>query len=341
MIGYVPSPSRSLASKLAAAALVIVSVSHSTAAVAAEPQAAAPPSAEAVKRATDEFLRAQKLFDGGKFSEALSGFTASYEAVASPNSNLYIARCQAALGDLKKAWYTFTRVIVEATERAPKEPKYAPTLKTATAERREVEQKLGLLTVIVNGRDDAALEIAGQPVGPREWGVPRPVDPGDIEVVVTPSGREPIRKSIEVKAGERRELTIDTTPAAAPSATNAEPSEGPSPPPGPLRPYAYVVGGVGLAGLMVGAVSGIMFNSHLSHLETECNPICPRTVEDDLQAARTSKTVANVGFAIGAVGLGVGAALFVMSQPKTRTNSGAIPVRVVLSPTSARFEGRF
>jgi hypothetical protein len=51
------------------------------------------PADAATKEATDRFFAGQKLYEAANYEEALAELRASYAAVKSPNSHLYIARC--------------------------------------------------------------------------------------------------------------------------------------------------------------------------------------------------------------------------------------------------------
>ena len=103
----------------------------------AEPAGAQPaaPSPDAVKKATDAFKEGTKLFQEKKFALALEQFRTSYDTVPSPNSHLYVARCQSEMGNTKEAFQTFQKVIAEAQERGKAEPKYLPTGDSASSRR--------------------------------------------------------------------------------------------------------------------------------------------------------------------------------------------------------------
>ncbi len=105
-------------------------------------------------------------------------------------------------------------------------------------------------------------------------------------------------------------------PYAAP--TSAETVGRPTPAPSSAGPSArqtvgLVVGGVGIAGLLVGTVSGIMALSKGSTLHDECpggNSACPPSAQSDINGLNSAATIADVGIGVGLVGLGIGAVLW-------------------------------
>jgi hypothetical protein len=114
---------------------------------------------------------------------------------------------------------------------------------------------------------------------------------------------------------------FELAPAAAPPPPSAPPSSGPStiaassaPPPEPepnSKMLAYVVGGVGVVGIGVGAVFGLQTLSKKSQRDEVCHDgFCdtPAGLDYD-KDARSAATISTIGFGVGLVGVGVGAYL--------------------------------
>ena len=76
------------------------------------------------------------------------------------------------------------------------------------------------------------------------------------------------------------------------------------------RTLAYVAGGVGAAGLLVGAVTGFMAMGKANTAEDHCwdTPTkgCDQEGVDANSSGKTLAAVSTVGFAVGVVGLGLG-----------------------------------
>src|SRR6185503_10233169 len=73
------------------------------------------------KAAQKTFRVGDELYDGKRFSEALTAYRASYEIVASPNSRLMIARCMRELGRLSDAYTEFEGAVADAQAAAAKD----------------------------------------------------------------------------------------------------------------------------------------------------------------------------------------------------------------------------
>jgi len=305
--------------------------------------AAATPAPEAVEKAQSLFKKGNSLYEAKKYNHALEQFRASYAAVPSPNSRLYIARTLERMGELRDAYLEFEGVIEEASARAATEPRYAKTQETATAERDDLAGKIALVTVTVAHPDVASsLQIGGKDVPRARWGKPFPAAPGPVEVVVASTTGAPVRESLTLAAGDKRELTLDPQPAGTgPEGGGPIEVSTPSPRAG-LRPYAYVAGGVGLAGLGLFTVAGLMASNTYSDLSSSCSGPCPPDRQDDVDAGKTQQTLANIGLIVGGVGLVAGATLFVLSVTGGSSDEqGTTSSQIVIGPSYAGLHGTF
>lgn len=325
-------------------------LSASSAASAQQP-AAAQPSEKDIQQAQSNFKKGNDFFAMKKYALALDAFKKSYASVASPNSRLYIARSLAALGELQEAYFEFEGTIAEADARAKTEEKYAPTRDTATLERDELANKLALVTVnVASDAPDAKLLIGGKEVPRERWGKPYPVAPGSTEVVLETPSKPPIKESLTLAAGDKREVALKPpAPAVGPSDGLAGGGSGdPSPDTGTssggmkkLRPFAYVAGGLGVAGFATFAVAGILSNSTYSDLEETCRGPCPADRADDVSKGKTQQTIANIGLIVGAVGAAAAVPLFILSMDKKSDDKPKTEASVVVGPSYMGIRGRF
>jgi len=309
-------------SLVAFAALGLALCGSATAPSVAHAQPAAPaapvPDPAKVAVATQAFKKGTTLFNQKKHALAMVEFQKSYDTVQSPNSLLYVARCQAELGQVKDAYRTFIKVIAEADARLPAEAKYQPTKESAIAEREELSKKLAIVTVNVsNAQEGTRVKVGGTELDKAEWGVPFPTDPGPLEVTI--EGTD-IKKIVTLDLGKKEVVEIDAKPPAAAAVATA-PTEAPEEETGdlsPLVPIGIAVAGVGVAGFVLFAITGSMSNGSYSDLEALCGgeQACPADTSAeaaDLQdSGRTQQTLANVGLIVGAVGVAAGATLIVI-----------------------------
>lgn len=317
------------------------------------PSAAPAPDPAAVASATAAFKKGTALFAQKKYGAALAEFQKSYDTVNSPNSLLYVARCQAETGQLKDAYRTFGRVIAEAEARIPAEPKYVPTRDSAGNEREELAKKIALVTVNVAGADDATrVTVNGAPLPTEEWGQPQPMDPGPATIELVAGSAPPVTKQVDLQVGSKETVELDATPPPPPEPppTATRPPEDTGGDTSPLVPIGIATAGVGVAGLALFAIAGSMSNSTYSDLETLCGGerACPsdRQAEAaDLQdTGSTEQTLANVGLIVGAVGVTAGVTMLVigLSSGGDDTEAATAPsTSLAVGPGFTGLRGRF
>jgi hypothetical protein len=285
----------------------------------------AQPASQDVQKATAAFQEGKKLFDAKKFPQALDQFTKSYQLVASPNSHIYIARCQAEMGNLKDAFHTFQAVIIEADLRSKTEPKYVPTRDSAKTELNDLETKIGVVTVTVQSDNPAArAKMNGQLVPREEYGKEQPVDPGVYDFTLEIPGSETATQHVTIVKGQKQAITL------APPTVQANLPPPPPPPTkhkklSPFVPVGIAFGVVGVGGFIMFAVEGAASSSTFSDLQTRCGqngPCGDATNNDLIDKGKTQQLVANVGLGIGVVGVAAAGTFFVLaavSKPKADT----------------------
>jgi hypothetical protein len=152
---------------------------------------------------------------------------------------------------------------------------------------------------------------------------PFPVDPGAHRIVaLAPDGT---RRTFLVHLAEGEETAIAVTARSA--ALPPKPSErAPRPAPaasGKRRTIAYMLGGVGVAGIATGLVTGAMLMSHRNTVDGHCQPdgSCDATGADAAASGKRLVPINTVAWVVGAVGLGAGTWLYLTSTPSGGTSS--------------------
>jgi len=280
-------------------------------------------SPEQLETAQNLFLQGRAELEAGRHQAALEAFRASFDTVASPNSHLFVARCLVEMGDLAGAYREYALVVEGARRAAALDPKYAPTQTAAEAERAELQSKLGFVVVkLENAGPETQVRVAGQTLPLSEIAAPIPVTPGLVEVSAGSA-----TQLVMVAQGEQKEVVLSLPVASAVPLIDLEmgASDDGETARKRMRTAAYVAGGVGAAGLVTFAVAGSMARSQYATLNDECAGPCPQR-QADIDAGRRSQTIANVGLAVGAVGLSAGTVLYLVSQPKANeANAKASP----------------
>ena len=290
--------------------------------------------------AMTHFMAGKEAIEHRNWEKAALELRASLEVVNSPNARLVLARGLRDAGSIGDAWTEYGRTIDEAKKLAATEDRYAKTAEAASTERAELEPKLAFVVVTVaNAPPDATLKAAGRTVPPDQASAPIVVPAGAVDVVLTDAnGKELGRQTVSATLGQKTTVTLDAQPPPppkpivepAPTETRAEPHVGAPPSENSggskLRPYSYVVGGVGVASLALFAVYGLIDNSTYSDLQSKCpHNACPPGTQSEVDAGRTQQTVANVSLVIGAIGVAAGTTLFVLSlSPKSSPSTGFV-----------------
>jgi hypothetical protein len=327
-------------------AAVIPGVALGSGSAHAQPKAkgagVAAPTEDAAKKATAYFMKGSDFLKAKKLTLALEQFKLSYAAVPSPNSHLYIARCLAAMGDVRAAYAEFDKVIDEATERGKTEDKYLPTRDTAKTERDELRSKVALVTITVVHATPATTVRLGDTEVPREqWDKPFAVAPGAVEARISTGDKPGTSQSATLTAGQTQTLTLDGAAAPTAVATSNDSAPTSKPRSSALRPAAIVAGTVGVAGFVMFAVAGSMSQSTYDSLQKDCGlSPCPASRAGDISSGKTQQTLANVGLVVGAVGVAAGATLFVLSLKKSKS-APAPTTGLMLGPGYAGLNGTF
>ena len=273
---------------------------------------------EQKESASTAYLSAKEAFDARNFDEALSGFRASYDIVASPNARLMVVASLSELGRHAEAYEEVVPAIAEAKEAAATDPKYEGTVASLERARDDLRAKIGLLTVTVDPSVQGDVTLDGKTISPDRLGQPVAVMPGPHVVAV--AGGE--SRDVEVQAGG------DAAVALAPPSGDGDgdggvddgdgDGEGATTATGDWfvenrRTIAYAAGGVGVVGMVLfGAFGGLTLSTQ-SDLDEACGPqkICPPESRSDIDDGKTYQAVANAGLVIGIVGLTAGVGLFV------------------------------
>ena len=186
----------------------------------------APPitaSAEQKEEAQTRFLRGRDLFAKRKYRDALAQFRASLDVVASPNAHLFVARTLVKTGDLAAAFAEFRATETEAKQLAADDARYEKTAEAAAAEYESLEPRIALLTVnVLHANELTTLRAGAATPAKPPFGMPIPLPPGSIDIVVTKPGHENAHQTLQLEAGEKRAIDIDagddsSAAASAPS----------------------------------------------------------------------------------------------------------------------------
>jgi hypothetical protein len=226
-----------------------------------------------------------------------------------------IADCEEKLGRYATSWTLFEEVAQRLTA---DDDRRAIAVKRAQG----LEARVPRLSVHLAPSSHAGVVVRrdGVALGSASLDTPLPVDPGEHVVVVEAPGAQPAQFRASVGEGERAQLEVSVGP-------DLPPGEGPNAPLGAgssgssRRTAGYVVGGIGVAGLVTGVVAGLLVLSHKSTVNDNCaGKLCNQAGLDAARSGKTLGVVSTVGLVTGALGLGT-ATYLCLSPPAPTENA--------------------
>jgi len=203
-----------------------------------------------------------------------------------------------------------------------------------------------LPTVVVTAKDGTGLDLVdvrvsvdGALLAPRIDGLAVPMNAGLHVFHFESSGRPALDRDVLVKEGEKnQEVGVVLGPSvAAPSSTasSAEVSGGPSGS-GWGESIGWGIGGVGVVGLLVGAVAGLVAVADKGSAHCDAHDVCDRGSVD---AIKNAALVSDVGWVAGGVLLVGGAGLLLFAH-ETRTSNTGLRVVPVVVPSGGAIVAR-
>ncbi|HEY6079466.1 MAG TPA: PEGA domain-containing protein [Polyangiaceae bacterium] len=263
------------------------------------------------------------------YAKAADRFGRANALVHAPTLVVDWARALQGLGRFVEAHEKYELVLREGVD-ASSPKSWTRALEEAKKELEALKPRLGWVTVVLLEPREANVAIDGVPIPPAALGVKRAADPGFPEVTVSAAGYESFKQTVTVGPGEEKSLEVSLRKAPelaeAPPA-NAKDRSASTPDP-TQRTVSYVVLGVGGAGLVLGAVTGVMTLQKRSDLESECiNGVCSSASQKTVDSYHKYGTISAVSLSVGVVGVGAGLALFFTAPKGDSAAAGAAAKR--------------
>jgi hypothetical protein len=156
------------------------------------------------------------------------------------------------------------------------------------------------------------------------YGVGRRVDPGSHLVSAEIDGKRVWERTVTLEPGDHARLDVELAPPPldASQRLDAQPSLGKAEHAADeRRTWLYVAGGVGIAGLTTGLVSGVLAYSRTGTVDSNCpESSCNAKGRAALDTARGEARVSTVAFSLGVVGTAA-AVLLLLLDPTTARSS--------------------
>ena len=340
---------------LASARALAVSLALSSASAAAQP-----PPVERTAVAEALFQQARDLFKQANYAEACPKFAESQRLEPKLGVLLNLAVCHEKLGKIATAWAEYTSAAVIARREGGKEREDFARERVAA-----LEKQLARVTIRMSLPPvGLSLTLDDQPLDRAALSTSLPIDPGQHTLTATAPGMIAWSTTITVTP-ERADLDLlipalavasapAPTPVAAltpvatpvPTAVVLAPKlaavEAPPPPRDGARVLMYAGFSVGTAGVLLGAITGIVTLTRAGNLSDKCtNGHCATDQTDTLSSVNTLANVSNVGFAVGAVGLGVGVGTLIWTRTREPATKTAGSITPLVGPGTLGLRGTF
>lgn len=208
----------------------------------------------------------------------------------------------------------------------------------------DVKPKIAWVTISVSGSSNPDVSVDGVQVPVAALGVRRATDPGSHRIKAEAPGFLKKEIVMPVSEGSERAVTLELEPdPAAQQAAKPAPKE-PKPAPTPISNdtkdrsgdslfsstnVGYITLGLGGAGLIVGAVTGVLFIGKYSELKDKCpdKNNCPG-MQPTIDRYNTYGTISAISLGVGVVSGAVGIVLLLSDNsevtPAKQTSSAVI-----------------
>lgn len=302
------------------------------------------------------FQQGLEHMKAGDFNLGCPRLAASYRLDPLPGALFTLAECEA-------GWKKSATALSHYQD-------FVSALTAMTAERRETFEErrriaAGQIAVLSVSTPELTVEVPqNSPVNlvvkfdaaiipPSSYGVGRRVDPGLYTATAEIDGSRIWERSITLEQGDHARVVVTVAPQAQGSApvaadaarTGTEAIDNHT---SPLRTWAYVAGGVGIAGLATGLVSGALALGQKGTIDSNCVDLkCNSQGRTALDSARGEARVSTVAFSVGLLGAAAAVILWSVAPSSTiaaksrRAESFQSHLRVTGSGRTVQLMGEF
>lgn len=280
------------------------------------------------------FREGRDLMEQNKVPEACAKLAESYRLDRALGTLVNLALCHEKEGKTATAWAEFSDAAAEAA--ADKDEREALARRHVAALQAELPRLRLLVAPATASLATVEVQLDGHAIGKAAWSSPLPVDPGEHTLSASAEGKKPFQLKVMVPKGNGlTDANVPVLDEAAKPVAPLPPTEPEPPPSGTQRTLGYLVGGVGLAGIVVGAGFGFSAISLKGDRDARCNGgFCDAEGVAKDGKARDAATASTIAFIAGGA-LVAGGAVLVFTAPKQKK------VTVGVGPGSVVVGGAF
>lgn len=295
--------------------------------------ALARPSARELSRARAHFQQGTELEAAGNWTQALTLFRDVGQVKMTAQVRFHIALCEEHLGRDTSALGGYKLALQGASSVHAKS--FTTTVKHHI---KDLQTRIPKLTVERGaGAAGATIQLDGVELGISSIGTPIPVDPGPHTVSAKAVGYQPFEKTFDIEEKQKKsiDVTMHATPSVAPE-LNANASSTPKDqlgeqPQSHSKVAAYIVGGVGIAGLAASGVFYYLRQKSISDLDKACgsdHQHCPASSKSTYDAAKRYNILAPVALGVGVAGVGTAIVLLIAGHHSSTAKADQAALRL-------------
>jgi hypothetical protein len=214
---------------------------------------------------------------------------------------------------------------------------FAEAISAARQEERALRPRIPTLTLRVDGVSghdpNLKVSINGHAIGAAQFGQAQRLNPGTYRITGSLGGNRSDTAEVVLSEGQKASVVLNlAAPSLSPPAPvirsiSAEPSDAPATHGSSLRMAALISGGIGVAGLGAGVVTGLMAVSKHEQADSACeDKVCaaegkgPGLVED----FRSMRTLSTIFYGVGAAGVAAGVVFWFLAPSDADPSQAAI-----------------
>lgn len=269
-------------------------------------------------RAEGLFREGEALFDKKEVDRACEKFSESFRLDPKLGTLLNVAYCHESQGKTATAWSAYNEAAALAVQKGQKDRELF-----ALEHARELARRLSRVEFALPDGELTGVYVDGSLLPSHRFRAPMFLDPGEHTVRVTAVHKHPRTVGFRVMDGPAAqgivvpplEDYVETKKTITPSRNEEQEEEERH----NRRTLAWVFGGTGALGLLLGTYFGVHALSTKEDAGGLCaGNQCSREGARLYDNAHRAATLSTIGFGVGLAGLGVGTVLYISSNPKKR-----------------------
>jgi hypothetical protein len=287
-------------------------------------------------RADALYREAVELFKAGNVKGACSKLDESFSLEPKTQTLFSLAKCRQREGRVATAWLQFSDLVKRGEREGD-----AAKLAEYKAKVAELDRLVPRATLRLESHPEVTeVRLDGKPIPQSQWAAPVPIDPGEHVFQFSGTGKADAEKRVNVRESET--ITVEIEPLRDAGA-GAQPGEGGaggsvSTKDGSSPTLGYILGGVGIAAIGAGTITGILAINKKSTADDRFERRDP-TFKDSDDAASTLALVSTISWVVGIIGVGAGAYLILTHDSKKSASTSRFQLGA--STDRVLFGGRF